>query len=243
MPSQQRNQGRGGQNGRVSAESLDASDTEPEAKRPRGRTSRRRLAVGLLLLALVLVGLGWTLYQYVGTDLVARQAYREETAALRQAWRDGSGDPPGEGEPLALLRIPSFGPSYEVPILAGTDLDTLQRGVGHYSDTVQPGQVGNFAVAGHCATHGHPFGRLLDLKRGDEVVVETRTAIYAYVIDVPPSELTVSESAGWVLDPVPGEPGSSPTRELLTLTTCQDLLRSPDRAVGFGHLQSTINKE
>ena len=46
----------------------------------------------------------------------------------------------------------------------------------------------------------------------------------------------------WVLDPVPGEPESKPTKALLTLTTCQDLFRSPDRSVGFGHLASTKTK-
>ena len=29
---------------------------------------------------------------------------------------------------------------------------------------------------------------------------------------------------------------------MITLTTCQDLFRSPDRSVGFGRLQSTQNK-
>ena len=51
-----------------------------------------------------------------------------------------------------------------------------------------------------------------------------------------------AETAGWVLEPVPGEPGIDPTRRLITLTTCQDIFRSPDRSVGFGHLQSTKNK-
>ena len=37
-------------------------------------------------------------------------------------------------------------------------------------------------------------------------------------------------------------PTREPTRALLTLTTCQDLFRSPDRTVAFGHLQSTRNK-
>ena len=45
-----------------------------------------------------------------------------------------------------------------------------------------------------------------------------------------------------MLDPVPDEPGATPTEALITLTTCQDLFHSPDRSVGFGHLASTRNK-
>lgn len=153
------------------------------------------------------------------------------------------GDPSaGPGAVIGLLRIPRFGSDFEVPILNGTALDTLAKGVGHYSETSMPGQVGNFAIAGHRITHGQPFRRLLDLDRGDDVVVETRTAVYTYVIDEPPRSLTVKANASWVLDPVPGQPQQRPTRALITLTTCQDLFHSPDRSIGFGHLASTKNK-
>ena len=91
-------------------------------------------------------------------------------------------------------------------------------------------------------THGEPFAQLLTLDKGDEVVVETREAIYTYVIDEPPRQLTVQESDTWVLDPVPGKPSEQPTQALITLTTCQDLFRSADRSVGFGRLASTRNK-
>ena len=75
------------------------------------------------------------------------------------------------------------------------------------------------------------------------MIVETRDAVYTYVIDDPPRDLTVPDTATWVLDPVPGKPEAKPTQALLTLTTCQDLFRSPDRSVGFGHLTSTKNQE
>jgi len=66
--------------------------------------------------------------------------------------------------------------------------------------------------------------------------------VYTYVMDQPPQSLTVADTATWVLDPVPGEPAAEPSRALITLTTCQDLFRSADRSVGFGHLQSSRNK-
>jgi sortase A len=208
--------------------------------------------LGIVLLVAGLTSLGWVAYQYVGTDLVAERAFDAGREELRTRWQQpgapGAGassttaPAPLPGDAVALLRIPAFGPGFEVPVLEGTDLDVLSRGVGHYPGTAQAGEVGNFALAGHRVTHGQPFRRLLELGRGDQVVVETRTAVYTYVLDEPPRSLTVADTAGWVLEPVPGRPASQPSRALITLTTCQDLVRSPDRAVGFGHLESTRNK-
>ncbi len=217
--------------------------------------------VGLLVLALGLGVLGWAGYQYFGTNVVAQRAFTQEKDGLRSQWEQESLAPTPApstaaskttpkpspsatvpGDAIALLRVPAFGSTYEVPILSGTDLDTLSRGVGHYSSTALPGQIGNFAVAGHRVTPGQPFAKLLDLDPGDQVIVETRTAIYTYVIDEPPRALTVKPSDSWVLDPVPGERSATPTQALMTLTTCQDLFRSPDRSVGFAQLSSTKTK-
>ena len=214
--------------------------------------------LGVVLLVLGLGCLGYVGYQYVGSNVVADRAFDSGRQDLRQRWQAAStragsaspaptatpraAEPPLPGDATALLRIPAFGADYEIPILEGTDLGTLSEGVGHYPGTAQPGQVGNFALAGHRVTHGEPFRRLLQLRSGDEVVVETSTAVYTYVVDEAPRSLTVTDTATWVLDPVPGEPDAEPTRALITLTTCQDLFRSSDRSVGFGHLQSTRNK-
>ena len=229
---------------------------------PRGGGRRRpgpRTVVGVVLLAVGLVCLGWLGYAYVGSDVVAQRAYDREAGGLRTQWASASpvpvppvgsspasaaGSParPVPGAAVALLRVPRFGASYEVPVVAGTALPDLARGVGHYDGTAGPGEVGNFAVAGHRVTHGQPFARLLELRAGDQVVVETRQAVLTYVMDTSPADLTVKDTAGWVLDPVPDSPGATPTRALITLTTCQDLFHSPDRSVGFGHLASTRTK-
>ncbi|GAA2091648.1 hypothetical protein GCM10009841_00040 [Microlunatus panaciterrae] len=206
---------------------------------------------GALLLVLALALLGWIGNEYVGTSVLSHRSFEHEKQQLRAQWQLSAGAQstpspaparPQPDEAFALLRIPRFGSTYEMPILAGTDLDTLAHGVGHYLSSVGPGQVGNFALAGHRVTHGQPFARLLELRKGDHVVVETQDAVYTYVIDVAPKDLTVSASDTWVLDPVPGAPDAEPSQPLITLTTCQDLFRSPDRSVGFGHLASTKNK-
>lgn len=227
----------------------------------RGRGGRSVLTVVGVVLLLAGVGLlGWVGFEYFGTNVISERAFVDEKNKLLAKWEaEGSaserGDKPATtskpgssqarqipGEAIALLRVPAFGEDFEVPILAGTDLRDLNRGVGHYTSSVMPGQIGNFAIAGHRITHGQPFAKLLELDRGDAVIVETRDAVYTYVIDDPPRDLTVPDTATWVLDPVPGQPAAKPTQALLTLTTCQDLFRSPDRSVGFGHLASTKTK-
>jgi sortase A len=243
---------------RVSGSVVDDEATPPTPPDEAGSTSqpksRRRISpltlLGIGLLVAGLTCLGWVGYQYFGTNLISERAFDSESEQLRAQWTEASrSDPEGKkqasaipGEAIGLLRIPAFGPDYEVPILNGTDLSILSKGVGHYSSTAAPGQIGNFAIAGHRVTHGQPFARLLDLKRGDEIIVETRDAIYTYVLDDSPRSLTVRDTDTWVIDPVPGQPDAKPTQPLITLTTCQDLFRSADRSVGFGHLVSTQNK-
>lgn len=239
----------------------DLADPEgpAEAPSPPPRGGRSLLTVvGVLLLVAGLGCLGWVGWQYLGTNVTSEKAFHEETTQLREQWAEPSTPPPptpadstgkGElapavipGDAIALLRIPAFGSDYEVPILAGTDLSILDRGVGHYTTTAAPGEIGNFAVAGHRVTHGQPFARLLELQAGDQVIVETREKTYTYEMDDSPASLTVDDTETWVLDPDPHHPGAAATSSMMTLTTCQDLFRSPDRSVGFAHLAKTVDK-
>ena len=231
---------------------MSTATTDP----PQTRRRRRPSVLGVLGLVMLLAGigcLGWVAWQYFGTNVVSHRAFEQETSQLKQQWQTepANRDDPTlgnlktravPGDAIGLLRIPKFGASYEVPVLEGVDLSVLARGVGHYPSSAMPGQIGNFAIAGHRVTHGQPFSRLLELNKGDQIIVETRSAVYTYLLDTAPRDLTVEDTAGWVIDPVPGKPDTTPTQALITLTTCQDLFHSPDRSIGFGHLQSTKNK-
>lgn len=148
---------------------------------------------------------------------------------------------PSTGKPFVLLRIPRFGADWEKPVVEGVDASDLARGIGHYPQTQLPGQPGNFAIAGHRVTHGSPFRKLLELRKSDQVVVETQDAVYTYELDGSPRDLTVKPTDTWVLDPVPGS-RDAPTKSIITLTTCQDLFHSPDRSVAFGHLVKVSKK-
>jgi sortase A len=225
----------------MAADLLDDLVSAPDRK-PR----HRFIALGIVLVVLGVTMAGWLGWQFLGTALIAKQQYAVQLGQLRTQWEQGeplpAGARPAAGEAFAMLRVPKFGDRYEVPIIAGVERRDLAKGVGAYPSSVRPGQVGNFALAGYRTTHAAPFGDLLDLQPGDEVVIETREAVYTYVLDVGAAEVTVADDAGWVLDPVPGRDGAEATQPTLTLTTSQDLLRSPDRSVAFGHLGSTRNK-
>ena len=141
---------------------------------------------------------------------------------------------PRLGKPFALMYIPRLKDSvWGTPVLEGVSLDELARGVGHYPGTALPGEVGNFAVAGHRATHGEPLRDIDRIRRGDRVIVETVNGWYVYELD---SDRIVQPSDTWVIDPVPGEPDATPTEALVTLTTCNPRWASYERWIWWGYL-------
>lgn len=105
---------------------------------------------------------------------------------------------------LAVLRIPRIG--VEVPVLEGTDDWTLNRAVGHITDTSAPGTDGNSGIAGH---RDGFFRGLKDVREGDEITLETKHGREVYRIErtwiVDPSDVSV-------LDPTPSRS--------ITLVTC-----------------------
>jgi sortase A len=224
---------------------------EPPDRPPRRRATRVLTVIGVLFLVTGLSCLGYVGYQLWGTNIASHKAYDKERSQLKRSWKKPPQHDPGKhktkkyapvpGDAIALMSIPSIGLK-EAPVLEGTGLDVLARGIGHYRKTAYPGQVGNFAVAGHRITHGEPFSKLLQMNQGDKIIVETRTSVYTYVLDDSPRNLTVEDTEGWVIEPVPGKPHAEPTKRLITLTTCQDLFHSPDRSVGFGHLAASKKK-
>ncbi len=146
------------------------------------------------------------------------------------------------------MRIPAFGKKYVVPVQQGTSDEVLAEGFGHFRGTAQPGQVGNFAIAGHRVTHGEPLRDMPSLRPGDRVVVETRTTTFTYRLDTDPNDLVVDLDNVWVLDPVPHNPrgGVQPAQRrgqrLITLTTCAELFHTDDRMIAFGHLVKSVRR-
>ncbi|WP_138904781.1 class E sortase, partial [Streptomyces albidochromogenes] len=116
----------------------------------------------------------------------------------------------------------------------------LDKGyVGHYPHTAQPGGAGNFALAGHRNTHGEPFRYINRLRAGDEVRVETREAVFTYVVDKGLAQTSARDSG--VIAKVPRSDvragaGYRKPGYYLTLTTCTPEFTSTYRLVVWGKL-------
>ncbi|QES27447.1 class E sortase [Streptomyces venezuelae] len=177
--------------------------------------------------------------------------------AGRSGWRDPArgpargvpGDPPQSGrtgpprwdQAYAVLRIPRIG--IRVPVAEGVGKGgVLDKGyVGHYPRTAQPGQGGNFALAGHRNTHGEPFRRIDRLRNGDELRVETKEAVYTYVVDKALARTSAHD--GGVIRDVPRSDvrrgyGYHAPGYYITLTTCTPEYTSKYRLVVWGKLRA-----
>ncbi|MEV6164753.1 class E sortase [Streptomyces sp. NPDC052052] len=152
----------------------------------------------------------------------------------------GGGTASSTDQAYAVIRIPRLG--LVAPIAQGVSKrGVLDKGyVGHYPRTAQPGQVGNFALAGHRNTHGEPFRYINRLRRGDRITVETRDAVYTYTVDRTLARTGASDSG--VIAAVPRSnvkpyPGYREAGSYVTLTTCTPEFTSRYRLVVWGKLK------
>lgn len=215
----------------------------------KGRELARAVARGLgelMTTAGVLVAL-FVAYQLFWTNVEAAQAQDRVTEELRSSWERTEPLPtltqaPGAaavpaapprtyatGEGVALLHVPRLGEGWNRPVVEGVDAPELSRGVGHYPETVLPGAVGNFSLAGHRTTNGEPFRDLDQMQPGDPVVVETEQGWFLYTVDAAP--LIVLPSQVEVIAPTPSQPEVAPTEARMTLTTCHPRWSARQRLV------------
>jgi sortase A len=135
---------------------------------------------------------------------------------------------PGSDEPL-VHEAPLF-------LVEGVGLDVLRDGPGHYPESAAPGEVGNFAVAGHRTTYGAPFYHLDDVVAGDEIhVVDRAQREWVYVVR---ETRIVSPGDVWVVGPDPL--GTGGDTALLTLTTCHPRFSARQRLVVFAELATPV---
>ncbi len=199
------------------------------------------ITVGSLIVLFVVYVLFWTGVQADGV-------MDDQVDLLREEWskpRPPAGGPVSpekpapyaEGRPFAIMYIPRLGFTWNKPVLEGTATGTLRKGLGHYAETAQLGQRGNFAVAGHRRTYGDPFKDFPQLRRGDAVVLTDGTTWFTYRIDKGPYKTVPSDIE--VIDPVPRTSGYTRSGRYLTLTTCEPEWGHSHRLIVWAHLDST----
>jgi sortase A len=221
--------------------------------------------VGELMITLgVLLGL-YVVWELVWTDVEAHREAREVVRLIQAQpnWIEPEPDspyaprhdplvtpPPVDADPLATpsfggawgtLHVPRWGADYNVPIVEGTDrVKILNKGlIGHYEVTQSPGRVGNFATSAHRTTYGKPYNLAAELEDGDSLIVET--AQYYFVYKVYGREI-VYPNAIRVIWPVPNDRDATPTKRLITLTTCHPMYSAAQRYIVWGELEYWVDK-
>ena len=230
-------------------------EVAPPARRRRGDAVRRVVrGVGELFITLGVLLLLMCVYQLWWTNVQSAQAIATSRDEIVRGWHQPLPGPsasastptsaptaaavPAYGTGFALLYIPRLRDKvWGLPIHEGTSKDVLAQGAGHYRESAMPGAVGNFAIAAHRSTHDEPFANFPDLQVGDKVYVQTRTTWYVYTLTRDDSTLTPTDV--WVVEPVPGQPGTPPTQRLLTMTTCTPRYGSTGRWAWWGLLTAT----
>lgn len=243
----------GGRRGNASARQDGRIDRLPEVG---GKRSVMRSVVMILAEILLTVGLVCALYVvwmqwWTGVQSENRQIEERQSVGWAQPASDGAnakiahpqqGDPPLQpehasiGELIGRVYIPRFGDAWERNLVQGTDLAELNlHGLGHYVDSQMPGQVGNFAIAGHRNGYGQPLGDVDKLQPGDAVVVRTKDYWYVYTYT---NYTIVTPDETSVISANPEGPSAPPTKRLLTMTTCEPKYTAPThRWISFGEFK------
>ncbi len=136
------------------------------------------VTLGLVVVAFAVYLLFWSDVQNAAAQDDLRSTFDAQVA---QASRVKGSDQavqqvaaPATGAALGVLTIPRLGSDWSRVMVEGVESEELALGPGHFPGTAMPGQVGNFAVAGHRATNGEPFAHLDTLEPGDKVVGRDR---------------------------------------------------------------------
>ncbi|MGI8761898.1 MAG: class E sortase [Jatrophihabitantaceae bacterium] len=222
--------------------------------------------VGQTLITFGLIILLFVVYEVYVTNWFASAEQAKVHTALEQEWKQGKDPllplPDGAlaslplGTGIANIYIPRLGRDYAWTIVQGSTTPTdaqLEQGPAHYGNTALPGQVGNFAVAGHRVGKGEPFLNLDKLRVGDAVIIETKSEWYVYrVKGRDHNSLTAKDADGiagreivtpdntTVTLPVPDHPGAKPTEALMTMTTCTPKFTADFRMIVFSVLSAKL---
>lgn len=84
---------------------------------------------------------------------------------------------PAEGDTIGSLTIPAI--NKKLPVIEGTSTNELKKGVGHFLQSVLPGEDDNCVLSGH---RDSVFTNIGKLKIGDELIVQTSAGTFTYVI-------------------------------------------------------------
>ncbi len=191
--------------------------------------------MALVVSGATVVGLAIYEMTLVEDNAADRQQHAAEVEPLVISSNQVDGDL-NVGDVFAKIRIPRFGDDYVRNIAEGTSVSKVLNtvGIGHYVGTAMPGEVGNFALAGHRAGNGGPM-RLIDkFEAGDQLTVETTNGIFNY--RYLQSAIVSPEAVGVIAQVPVGLKGAVAHGKYLTLTTCTPIYVNTERYIAWFEL-------
>lgn len=122
------------------------------------------------------------------------------------------------GDEIGSLTMTSL--NQKLPIVEGTSKNELKKGVGHFTQSVLPGEKDNCVLSGHRDT---VFSKIGKLKIGDKLTVKTSAGLFTYKVK---GTRIVDKDDKTVIVPT--------SDAVLTLTTCYPfnfIGNAPDRYI------------
>lgn len=180
----------------------------------------------IISIFLILLGIGLLIFAFKGkweTKKVQDQLYdkfiseeKEDNPKKELTYVD-------KMSPMAILEIPKI--KLKVVVAEGTEDEIIKYAVGHFKDTAMPGEIGNFALAGHRNYDtGEFFLRLNKLEINDDIIVSTHDKTFTYKVT---ESFTVAPEDTYVLD--------KSEDAIITLVTCT--YDGKDRLIVKGKLE------
>jgi len=197
-----------------------------------GKTFPLKRSIAQILIVAGFLSIGLWAWNGWGQNLLDAYEQRQDAASLGKDWQRATPAPTSDqGKPPALKPHPSLysvfarvfaprlGADWVRPIAEGVSVPKVldKFGTGHYPETQLPGEIGNFAIAGHRTTYGAAFNDIDKFKVGDSIYIETKDGFYRYRVL---RNFTVWPSDRSVIAANPLHPGAAATGMWLTLTTC-----------------------
>jgi sortase A len=193
---------------------------------------RKPSVVAVLSLGLIVLGIGWIFWALISM----RAQFEQFTDATPNSYSAPVSiesnlpslelastkilypEYPVEGENIGSLTIPTL--KRKLPIIQGTGAKELKKGVGHFAQSVLPGEVDNCVLSGHRDT---VFSQLDNIKIGDQLIIETSAGTFKY--EVKGTRIVHADDKTVIV---------STDHAVLTLTTCYPfyaLGNAPDRYI------------
>jgi sortase A len=125
------------------------------------------------------------------------------------------------GDAIGRIRAPAMD-GLDMVFVQGTDTVSLEKGPGHYPETLFPGEGGTIGIAGHRTTYLAPFRHIDSMKAGDRIVLEMPYGTIFYRVQ---KTAIVDPTDVWVVRPV--------GYERLVLSSCNPLYSAAERFIVF----------